>query len=106
MIELEDSTFQEETKEGITVIDFYADWCGPCRAIMPTVEAMAKSYEGTDVKVVKVNVDNCPILQQQFGIRSIPAFVVIKDEIEIARQVGSASLVEKIQGIIEKIKQS
>ena len=104
MLDLEDSTFQKETETGIAVIDFYADWCGPCRAIMPTVEAMAKDYEGTGVVVAKVNVDNCPILQQQFGIRSIPAFVVLKDGVEIARQVGSASLVEKIKEIIEKTK--
>ena len=60
------------------LLDFYADWCGPCQILLPTVEKLADKHED-DVVVAKVNVDKNPELSQQFGIRSIPALFFLKD---------------------------
>ncbi len=59
------------------LIDFFADWCGPCRRMLPIIEQIAK--ERDDIKVVKINVDEEPELATQFGIVSIPTLVVMKD---------------------------
>jgi len=61
------------------LLDFYADWCGPCQALLPTVEKLAEKYEN-DIEVRKVNVDKNPQLAQQFKVRSIPALFVLKDK--------------------------
>ena len=59
------------------MVDFFADWCGPCRMVAPTIEAL--SAERSDAVVVKVNVDNSPELAVRFGVSSIPTLVVLKD---------------------------
>ena len=61
------------------LLDFYADWCGPCQALLPTVEKLAEKYEN-DFEIRKVNVDKNPQLAQQFRVRSIPALFVVKDK--------------------------
>lgn len=61
------------------LLDFYADWCGPCQTLLPTVEKLAEKYE-KDIEVRKVNVDKNPQLAQQFRVRSIPALFVLKDK--------------------------
>ena len=67
------------------LLDFYADWCGPCRMLLPIVEKLADKYEG-EVVVRKINVDQNPALAQQFSVRSIPVLFVIKDQ-EIQNQL-------------------
>ena len=74
----------EESKT--VVIDFYADWCGPCKMLSPVVEAVAKEKENT--KFVKINVDEAQELAMQYNIMSIPTLVVIKDGKEVNRTVG------------------
>lgn len=71
------------------LIDFYADWCGPCKMLSPIVEQVAKENE--DIKVVKVNVDNNQDLAVKYGIVSIPTLVAIKNGEEVNRMVGVAS---------------
>lgn len=71
------------------LIDFYADWCGPCKMLSPIVDELAK--ENTDIKVVKVNVDDSQDLAMQYQIMSIPTLVVIKDGKEYRRTVGLVS---------------
>jgi len=61
------------------LLDFYADWCGPCKMLLPTVEKLAEKYKG-DLEVRKINVDKNPQLAQQFKVRSIPALFVLKDK--------------------------
>ena len=69
------------------LVDFYADWCGPCRAMMPVVEQLAGEYDGR-VKVGKVNSDEQPELASAFGVMGIPNFFIIKDGKVVDRLVG------------------
>ncbi len=69
------------------MIDFYADWCGPCRMMMPIVEEMAEKYEGR-VKIGKVNTDEQPALAAKFGVMSIPSFFFIKNGEIVSSAMG------------------
>lgn len=77
------------------LIDFYADWCGPCKMVSPIVDEIAN--ERIDVKVCKVNVDEQPDLAMKFGVMSIPTLIVIKQGNEAARQVGAIPKSEILQ---------
>src|SRR5690349_14712852 len=72
------------------LVDFWAEWCGPCRMIAPSVEAVAEQYEGK-AGVYKMDVDNNPNVPQQFGIRGIPTLIVFKGGQEQERIVGAVS---------------
>jgi thioredoxin 1 len=69
------------------LVDFYADWCGPCRMLAPTIEKLAKDYQGRAV-VAKVNVDSLPALASRYGIQGIPAVVAFDKGKEVQRLVG------------------
>ncbi len=71
----------------ITIIDYYADWCGPCQIISPTLEKLEQEYAGK-LKVEKVDVDAQPDLAQQQGVMSIPTLALIKDGKEVDRKIG------------------
>ena len=71
----------------LAMIDFWADWCGPCRMLGPTIESLAAQYEGKAV-IGKINVDEEPDLARRFGVMSIPTVVFLKGGREIARKVG------------------
>ena len=75
-----DSNFQTEvlSSDKLTVVDFWAEWCGPCRAIGPVIDELSKEYDGK-VNVGKVNVDENPQISMNYGITSIPAILFIKD---------------------------
>jgi thioredoxin len=75
------------TQQKSVVVDFYADWCGPCRTLTPTVEKLAEDYQGK-VEIVKVNVDSNPDLAMRYGISSIPTVVFIKNQQVVDRTVG------------------
>ena len=68
------------------LLDFWAEWCGPCRMLAPVLDQIAA--ERTDIKVGKVNVDNVPVLARQFGVMSIPTLVVMKNGEAVAQSVG------------------
>ena len=76
-----------QSKEPV-FIDFYADWCGPCKMMAPVVEKLAEKYEGK-VKVGKVNTDDEPELAQMFQVMSIPNMVIIKDGQVVDRVIGA-----------------
>ena len=71
----------------LAMVDFWASWCGPCKMLSPTVEALAEQYEGK-VLVAKVNVDEEPELARAFGVMSIPTVVFLKNGREFDRKVG------------------
>lgn len=80
------------------LVDFWAEWCGPCRAIIPTLEQLAADYEGK-LTVAKVNVDQNRELAQQFGVRSIPFLLIIKDGKVVEQMVGALSKPEFVNKI-------
>ena len=88
VIKVNDDTFEQEVlKSNIPVlVDFYADWCGPCKMLSPTVDEVAT--ENDDIKVVKVNVDESQNVAIKYQVMSIPTLVVIKNGNEINRSVG------------------
>jgi thioredoxin 1 len=86
-----DANFEAEVlnSEKLTVVDFWAPWCGPCLALGPTIEALATEYDGK-VGIGKVNVDENPQLSVNYGITSIPAVLFIKGGQVVDKQVGAA----------------
>lgn len=72
------------------LVDFYADWCGPCKMLAPTIEAVAEEFEGK-VKVGKLNVDNAPDTAQKYGIMSIPTLLYFKNGEIINKTIGVVS---------------
>ncbi len=86
-----DANFDTEVMAGdkLTVVDFWAPWCGPCLALGPTIDGLAKDYEGK-VNVGKVNVDENPNLSVNYGITSIPCVLFIKGGQVVDKQVGAA----------------
>jgi thioredoxin 1 len=82
------------------LVDFWAEWCGPCRMIAPSVEAIAEDYEGK-ASVYKMNVDENMNVPQRYGIRGIPTLIVFKNGEEKERIVGAVSR-EAIASVIEK----
>lgn len=101
-----DLSFKEDIKEGISVVDFWAPWCGPCRTISPIIDELAKKHKAAGIKVMKMNVDENSTTSASFGIRSIPAIIVFKDGVEIARNVGGGAIAPKVEEMIEKAKQA
>lgn len=72
------------------MIDFYADWCGPCKMMAPVVEQLAEEYEGKAI-IGKCNVDESPAVARKYGVMSIPTFAFVKDGKFVASQVGAMS---------------
>ena len=101
---LTQATFDETvaTTEGLLLVDFWAQWCGPCRAIAPVLETLVSESAGT-VKLAKVNVDEEPALAGRYEIRSIPTILLIKGGRIVDRVVGAvprATLDAKIQAAL------
>ena len=81
------NNFYNATATGTTLVDFYADWCGPCRMLSPVIDEIAE--ERPDITVGKINVDNENALAMKFGVMSIPTLIIFKDGKETARIVGA-----------------
>ena len=100
-LEFTDANFQTEVLDSdkLSVIDFWAEWCGPCRAIGPVIEELSKEYDGK-INVGKVNVDHNPQLSVNYGITSIPAILFIKGGKVVDKLVGAqpkSNFVKKIE---------
>ncbi|ADV68539.1 thioredoxin [Deinococcus maricopensis] len=87
-VDLSDSTFKTEIAEGLTLVDFWAPWCGPCRMIAPVVEELAGEYEGK-VKFGKLNVDDNQQTAMQYRVMSIPTLILFKDGQPVEGIVGA-----------------
>ena len=100
--EITDNNFETEVlqAEKLTLVDFWAEWCGPCHAIAPLVEDVAKQYAGS-LKVAKLNVDDSPNTPPRYGIRGIPTLILFKGGVEVDRIVGLAGK-GAIEAIIQK----
>jgi len=85
-----DSNFATETGAGVSLVDLYADWCGPCKIMAPTIDKLAKSFKGR-AKVGKLNVDDHQDSAQKLGVSSIPTVVIFKNGQEVRRFVGVQS---------------
>ncbi len=100
MKELTLETFDNEINKGTSVIDFWAPWCGPCRAMAPVLESIAEQM--SNIKFAKVNVEEHQQLGRRYEISSIPCFIVFRDGKEIGRIIGGTdeeSFMEKIKEI-------
>ena len=82
----DEKLFDEEISKGTVLVDFYADWCGPCRMLDPVLEDVAK--ELVDITILKVNVDQMKSISGRFSIRSIPTVVLFKDGKQVAINTG------------------
>jgi thioredoxin 1 len=101
MLYVSDDTFEKEVLQSSqpVLVDFYADWCGPCRAIAPIVEEIARELSDR-LKVVKLDVDQNPQTAMQYGVQSIPTLIIFKNGKEVERLIGYMSktkLLSKIE---------
>lgn len=96
------ASFDEDVlkQDGVVLVDFYADWCGPCKAVEPALEDLARDYEG-ELKIVKVDTDADPELKTRYNVAGIPAFIVIKNGELVDRFVGGKTR-GQIAAIVEK----
>ncbi len=85
---LNTDTFDSHVKSGVTVIDFWAPWCGPCKMLAPVIEQISDEYGGR-LQICKVNVDDNQNLAARYGIMSIPSVLVFKDGEVVDKMVGS-----------------
>jgi thioredoxin 1 len=85
-----DATFDAEVMQakGLVLVDFWAEWCGPCRVIAPSLDALAQEYQGK-AKITKLNVDEYPGTSQKFNVRSIPAVLFFKDGKHVDTLIGA-----------------
>lgn len=105
VVNIGDSDFKKEVLESSTpvLVDFWATWCAPCRAIAPTIEEFAGNYKGK-VKVAKVNIDDNQDVAQQFGIRSIPTVLLFKGGKVVEQIVGSSpNYKAKLEDVVKKV---
>jgi thioredoxin 1 len=101
IIELTDKNFKEEVEGAIPIlVDFWATWCGPCKAVAPTISKLAEKYAGK-IKVGKVNIDDSAAIAQEFGIQTIPTFLMFKNGKVSGVTIGVATLA-KLEELVGK----
>ena len=100
MIELTDATFEEKTSTGLSLTDFWAEWCGPCKMQTPVLEQMAEESDGS-VSYYSVDVDENPETPRKFGIMSIPTLLIQKDGEVVESLIGYHSK-EQIEEVLNQ----
>ena len=100
-VHLTKADFDEKTKTGVAMVDFWAEWCGPCKMAGPIIDGLADEYAGRAL-IGKVDVDAEGELAQKFGVMSIPTVILFKDGQEVGRQVGFSGK----QGYLDLLKKA
>jgi thioredoxin 1 len=88
---ISDSTFKEKISTGLCLVDFYADWCGPCRLISPYIEELSETFKDS-LNCFKLNTDQNPDTVTNFNIRSIPTILIFKDGKIVDKHIGAEGL--------------
>jgi len=83
------------------LVDFWAEWCGPCKMLTPTIEALAEEYKDSS-SIVKINVDDSPAIATKYGIRSIPSILLFNNGDVVEQRVGAVSK-DELAGMLDKI---
>ena len=98
-----DENFEKEVlkSDKPTLVDFWAEWCGPCKMLTPTIEALAEEYKDTS-SIVKINVDDSPAIATKYGIRSIPSILLFNNGDVVEQRVGAVSK-DELAGMLDKI---
>ena len=99
VINVEDSNFDDETKTGYTLVDFWAGWCGPCLALAPLIDEIADDMQGK-LKVCKLDVDKNTQTAARFGVRGIPYIILLKEGKEIGSVTGNDP--SRVRALAEK----
>lgn len=86
---LNDAVFEEKTNEGVVLVDFYADWCAPCKMVSPLIDEISEERE--DVGVYKVNIEDSAESTVKYKVRSLPTIIVLKDGKEVNKIIGTAN---------------
>ena len=100
IIRIKEEEFEEKVLKNSkkVLVDFYADWCGPCRMLSPIIEEIAK--ENDEYEFVKVNVDDCPEVSRKYGVMSIPTLIVFENGVEKKKTLGFHSL-DEVKGFLK-----
>lgn len=86
VLHLEKENFNDIISKGVTLVDFYAEWCGPCKMLGPIIEEVADELNG--IQVMKVNIDEHGDIAQKYGVMSIPTLILFKDGNEVNKSIG------------------
>jgi thioredoxin 1 len=95
-----DNNFDDETSKGVVLVDFWAEWCGPCRRLSPTVDALASEFDGR-ATVAKLNVDENPNVPGRYAVRGIPTLLLFKEG-QLAETIVGLRAKEDIAQMIER----
>lgn len=103
VLKVNQENYEETIKEGVILLDFWAHWCGPCRMITPIIDELGEDFKGK-AKICKINTDEEQQLAIQYGIRSIPTILIIKNGVTVDSFVGAQSKTTLSNAIIEALK--
>lgn len=99
---LTEANFKDAVANGVTLVDFWAEWCAPCKMIAPVLDEIAGEYDGK-AAIAKVNIDEARSLAMEYGVSSIPTLLVMKDGAEVKRFVGVTAKAELTKALDEAL---